>query len=93
MSDPTGEYVDPIEGRAAVSGLDGSRESPVHTTGQRIIRGRVVAVRRETARQQSGHILDVTVGGAEHTEIVVRTEDTVNTNLEGKTVTIVFSDG
>ncbi len=92
MSNGSGEYIDPIESRAPIDGLEGARESGKRPRRQRMIRGRIVAVRGEAPHQDSAHVLDVTVGASSHTEIVVQTSEQDCESLQGKTVLISIAE-
>ena len=58
----------------------------------RPILGHVVAVRRENVRHNGSHRLDVSVGGGEYTEIVVRVESGPCHDLEGRRVAVHVTD-
>ncbi len=92
MPNGSGEYIDPVENRAPISGLEGSRESGRRPHHHRMIRGRVVAVRGEAPHQDSAHVLDVTVGTSPYTEIVVQTSEQDCEYLQGKSVLITVAE-
>lgn len=88
MADVPGEYIGPIESGHFVSSLEGALGAAAHAKAPRLIRGRVVAVRKSAGHQEPGHLLDVTVGAALATEIVVQTEDGNCVGLEGRQVIV-----
>ena len=88
------EYVDPIQGVPAkqpVSGHAESGEPPARA--RHVVFGKVTAIHRRNVHHEPGHILDATVGGDEHTELVIRVESGPFEELDGKRVAISLSSG
>ena len=87
------ETVEPIGETAASSPLSPHGKADVlpAARGKPVV-GHVVAVHRQTRHHDdTEHRLDVSVGGGEHTEVVVRVESGPCNDLEGKRV-IVYVD-
>lgn len=88
------EYVDPIQGVPAKQPVDGHAEQGEKPPRARhIVIGTVTAIHRRNVHHESGHILDTTVGGDEHTELVIRVESGAFDELDGKRVAITVSSG
>lgn len=75
------EHVPPVE-------LPHETRPPEPPERARGIRGRVVAINRGHRHAGESHALDVTVGGGEMTEIVVRVPNAPYAELEGADVVI-----
>lgn len=83
---------EPIE---PVDGVQPAEPVRAHGTGgympggrpPRVI-GEVIAVHRKSGHHEGGHLLDVNVGGEEHTELVVRVLSGPYDDLEGRRVVI-----
>jgi len=87
-----GEYVDPVRGIPPKQAVDGHSESEERPTRPRaVVVGTVTSIHRKNVHHESGHILDTTVGGEEHTEIVVRIESGPFEDLDGRRVTITIA--
>lgn len=85
MTDEFRDHIVPIAGSSRIDRLG---EGPAGTprtprTGQTIA-GRIISVRRATRHAEGGHALDVSVGGDDFTEIVLRVPSGSYSNLEGK---------
>jgi len=88
------EYVDPIQGVPAKQPVDGHSEPGERPArGRHVVIGRVTAIHRRNVHHESGHILDATVGGDEHTELVIRVESGLIDELDGKRVAISLMSG
>lgn len=62
---------------------------PAHAT----LRGLITGVRRRTSHANGeSHLLDVTVGGGEHTEITVRLDEGAHGNLDGRRVVLYIME-
>jgi hypothetical protein len=87
-----GEPIDPIRGIPPKQPVDGhSEESDRPTRTRHVVTGTVTAIHRKNVHHETGHILDATVGGEEHTEIIVRVESGPYDELDGKRVTITIA--
>lgn len=86
------EYVDPIRGSAPKQPVDGhSEETDRPERGRHVVIGRVTAIHRRNVHHETGHILDTTVGGDNHTELVIRVESGPYVEMDGKRVTITLA--
>lgn len=88
-----GEYVDPVRGIPPKQPVDGHSESEERPPRARhVVVGTVTAIHRKNVHHETGRILDTTVGGDEHTEVVVRIESGPYEDLDGKRVAITITD-
>jgi hypothetical protein len=86
------EYVDPIQGVPAKQPVDGHSESgSVPQRARHVVIGKVTAIHRRNVHHESGHILDATVGGDNHTELVIRVESGLFDELDGKRVAVTLT--
>jgi hypothetical protein len=86
------EYVDPIRGVPPKSPVDGHSEQGFQPERARAtVFGHVVVVHRRNVHRDEGHILDTTVGGEDHTELIVRVESGPYMELDGKRVAITLA--
>ena len=56
------------------------------------VHGRVLGVRRGQQHKEGGHRLDVTVGGDESTEVIIRVPQGACANWDGKKVVLYLED-
>ena len=86
MADDFIDIVSPVAARAPIDRVEAQSRYPAASgrAEARSIAGRVSAVYRGRQQQKRGHVLDLTVGADEYTEIVVRVPPGVYNNLEGK---------
>ncbi len=83
------EYVDPIDGVPAKQPVAAhSEQAEAPQRARHVVIGKVTAIHRRNVHHESGHILDTTVGGDEHTELVIRIESGPYDELDGKRVAI-----
>ncbi len=84
MADDFWEYIEPVHGGAPVRRQEGTPPPEAHPQHERTIPGRIVGVHRRTA-QHAGedHQLDVTIGGEDFTEIILRVANGTYEHLEG----------
>ncbi|MCC6142489.1 MAG: hypothetical protein IT368_01660 [Candidatus Hydrogenedentes bacterium] len=87
-------FVEPIHNLIAASGISpegkGAPAPRPRTTG---IVGRVVAIhRRHASASAEPHVLDVTVGGEDYTEIVIRVPTAPYAQIEGRRAVIYLQD-
>jgi hypothetical protein len=90
MGQEFNESVEPVTGKAGIPAMN---ERPAAERPERpttTIEGRIVAVHRRTPHHDGDHKLDVTVGGEEHTELVVRIPSGPYSHLEGRNVLLVL---
>ncbi len=93
MADEFRDYVSPTPESPAVSRQGGPpvrRETAPAKT--RRIDGRIVTVHRGRPHSEGEHLLDVTVGGDEHMDIVVRVSRGAYGALEGKDVSLYIEE-
>ncbi len=83
------EYVDPVHGVPAKQPVDTHSETgEVPPRARHVVIGTVTAIHRRNVHHETGHILDATVGGDEHTEIVIRVESGPFDELDGRRVAV-----
>lgn len=84
------EHIAPIQGAAPLGPGDTGPPPVGRAHASRTVSGRIAAVHRRHpgggGAPESGHLLDVTVGGDPVTEIVVRVPPGLYDRLEGKRV-------
>jgi len=86
------EYVDPIQGVPAKPPVDGHSETgSAPQRARHVVLGKVTAIHRRNVHHETGHILDTTVGGDNHTELVIRVESGPFDELDGKRVAITIA--
>ena len=88
MSDEIEGRISPLSKSARIEASRGSVLGAGAGKSGRSIAGEVVGVHRGTPHRGEVHRLDVTVGGEEHTEIVVRAPRGEYLGLEGKPVVL-----
>lgn len=87
MSEEFRDIISPIGSTPPVEGVEGAgTPSPPlpRARSRRSIPGKIVVVRQSAASHSEEHVLDVTVGGEEYTEIVLRVPPGAYHALEGK---------
>lgn len=93
MAEDFRDIIAPIGGTPPIEGLEGgSGAAPPFPRSRRTIPGKVVSVRRATAKRDGEHTLDVTVGGEEYAEIVLRVAPGAYLNLEGRNATLYVEE-
>jgi len=85
------DRIEPIDGKREIDRLEGGEKGKPRPPARRGITGHVVAVRRGLHHAGQQHRLDVSVGGEETTEIIVRVPRGAYAHLEGKRV-VFFVD-
>ena len=93
MPDEFRDHIEPISGSSPLDRVDKQKRKPPAPQVAAGIPGRIIAV-RHGAKQHSGdeHTLDVTVGGAETTEIVLRVTRGGCAGLEGKRAVLYIDE-
>lgn len=88
------EPVRGIEGARQTGGeYDQGERAPAGPPAHGAIRGVITHVRERTRQQDGqGRLLDVTVGGEDHTEITIRLPEGHYGNLEGRRVVIYIEE-
>lgn len=86
------EYVDPIRPKAAIDRLEHERGGPPVPRAHGSVHGLVMGVRRGQSHQDGPHRLDVTVGGDETTEVVIRVPKGSCANWDGKKVVLYLEE-
>lgn len=92
MPDDFREYIDPVRPKSAIDRLDHERGGPPPPPAHAAIHGRVLGIRRGQQHKEGPHRLDVTVGGEDGTDIVVRVPPGAYANLEGKKVVLYVDE-
>ena len=84
MADDFIEHINPVHSSQEVDPLDvhGNMRQP--SRPNRTINGQILAVRRGSRHAHEKHVLDLSVGGEENTEIILRVPNGAYANLEGK---------
>ena len=86
------EYVDPVRPKAAIDRLEHERGGPPIPRPHGAVHGVVLGVRRGQQHKDGPHRLDVTVGGDESTEVVIRVPHGACPNWDGKKVVLYLED-
>jgi hypothetical protein len=86
------EYVEPIGRAAPLDGVARGSGMPPVPPGRDAIRGTIQGVRRKQGHKEGDHRLDVSVGGEESTELVIRVPNGAYPGLEGKQVVVYIDD-
>lgn len=92
MPDDFLEHIVPIMGSTRIDRLEGQGGASPPGRAARSISGRVVSVRRGLQNRGGEHTLDVSVGGEDFTEIVLRVPSGPYANLEGRSVVIFIEE-
>lgn len=93
MSSDFLDHLNPLLGAARVDRLEGGvpPNRPQRPMPQSIA-GRIVSVQRGGRHAGGGEVLDLTVGGGEYTEIVVRVPTGAYGQIEGKRVVLYIDE-
>ncbi len=92
MSDDFINHINPIRGSSQIDRLDESSAPPTPPRQAQTITGRIISVKRHNRHGPGGRVLDLTVGGGETTEIVVRVPNGAYGALEGKRVVLYVDE-
>ena len=94
MAGGFGGDVEPVPGIEGMRGVNERTPSgPGEPPRRMAIRGVVVSVRRGGAHHDSqSHLLDVSVGGEEHSEITIRVAEQPRAGIEGRRVVLYLED-
>ncbi len=92
MPDEFRELITPVSGSSRIDRLEPQGGSPPPVHGTQSITGRITSVHRRSQRHEGRHTLDISVGGEDYTEIVLRVPSGAYANLEGKRVVIFIED-
>lgn len=94
MSDEFRDFVDPIHGKPGIDPLSPHGRRPDAPSGPKTTRiiGRIVAIHRGARPAPGQHQIDISVGGEEHTEIVIRVPPGIYGHLEGKDVVLYLEE-
>ena len=86
------DHLNPILGSGRIDRLESGvpRKGPA-ASGPQSIAGRIVSVQRGGRHAGGGSVLDLTVGGGEYTEILIRVPTGGYGQIEGKRV-VIFID-
>ena len=85
------DYVDPVSPKAAIDRLEHDVGGPPVVPPRPGLRGKVQGIRRGQQHKEGQHRLDITVGGEETTEIIVRVPMGAYAAWEGRKV-IMYLD-
>lgn len=92
MSDDFINHINPIVGSPQIDRLD-ENSAPARPPKQaQSISGRIISVKRSNRHGPGGKVLDLTVGGAETTEIVLRVPNEAYGHLEGKRAVLYIDE-
>lgn len=91
MPDNFRDYVDPVGKKAAIDRLEHDLSGPPTPPLRPALRGKVQGIRRGQQHAEGPHRLDITVGGEDTTEIIVRVPTGAYAAWEGKKV-IMYLD-
>lgn len=86
------DYVDPVSPKAAIDRLEHDRVGPPVPPPHPALRGKVQGIRRGQQHSDGTHRLDITVGGEDTTEIIVRVPSGAYTGWEGKKVILYLDE-
>ncbi len=86
------DYIVPLYGVNPIHRLESEKEHPSRPVRARTLRGTITAVNRATARRNPSQQLDITVGGQDVTELVIRVDSGEIADLAGKQVVIFLQD-
>lgn len=92
MPDDFREYVDPVRPKAAIDRLEHDRGGSPVPPARGAVRGHIVSVRRGQQHKEGRHRLDVTVGGDDSTEVLVRIPNGDYAHWEGKKVVLYVEE-
>lgn len=92
LNDDFMDHINPVTGSRPVEGMGERRQNERRRNQPQSIAGRVVAIHRGTRRGGEGHMLDVSVGGDEFTEIVLRVPAGAYGNIEGKRAVLYIDE-
>jgi hypothetical protein len=92
MPDNFRDYVEPVGRMAAIDRLEHDVGSPPIVPPRQGLRGKVQGIRRGQQHTEGQHRLDITVGGEDTTEIIVRVPQGAYANWEGKKVIIYLEE-
>ncbi len=92
MPDEFKDLIAPVSGSPRVDRLEPQAGSSPPVRAMQSIAGRVVSVHRRSQHREGQHALDVSVGGEEYTELVLRVPSGAYANLEGKRVVIFIEE-
>ncbi len=85
------DFVDPVGPKAAIDRLEHDLGGPPVVPPRPGLHGKVLGIRRGQQHKEGSHRLDITVGGEETTEIIVRVPIGAYAGWEGKKV-IMYLD-
>lgn len=86
------DYVDPVDAVKPSSAIEGRGSRPTQVPGHHAsLTGRVIAVHRRSMHKEEGeHVLDMSVGAQEYTDVVVRIESGDFEYMIGKQVVLNY---
>lgn len=91
MAENFRDYVDPVGPKAAIDRLEHDLGGLPVVPPRPGLHGKVLGIRRGQQHKEGSHRLDITVGGEETTEIIVRVPTGAYAGWEGKKV-IMYLD-
>jgi len=92
MADDFREYVQPISPSAPLDQVQHGGNRPPIPQRREAIHGTVHGIRRGQSHKEGKHRLDVSVGGGDTTELIIRVPNSAYSGLEGKRVVIYVDD-
>lgn len=92
MSDDFINHINPIMGSPEIDRLDENTAQGRTPKQAQSITGRIISLKRSNRHGPGGKILDLTVGGAETTEIVLRVPNAAYGHIEGKRAVLYIDE-
>ena len=92
MPDDFQEYIKPIASSMPLDPVHAGSGMPPVPPGREAIRGKIQGIRRGQAHKEGQHRLDISVGGEDSTELIIRVPNGAYAGLEGKRVIIYVDD-
>ncbi len=92
MPDDFREYIEPVGASSPLDRVHRGASDPPPPPTRVAIRGKVQGIRRGQSHKEGQHRLDVSVGGDEATELIIRVPNGAYSGLEGKQVVLYVED-
>jgi len=86
------DYVDPVSRITPIDRLEHEQAGPPPRPAPPGLHGRVIGVRRGQQHKDGAHRLDVTVGGDDTTELIVRVPNGTYSHWDGKKVLLLLDE-
>lgn len=92
MSDDFREYIEPVHSYTPLEPVQRGPNRPPVPPARKAIHGTVHGIRRGQTHKEGQHRLDVSVGGDDATDLIIRVPGGAYKGLEGKHVVIYVDD-